>query len=1253
MATSTISESSSGMVWNNLWRQPLRPATTSPSFFPCRSLNSQNENVSTRKTRYKLDTQIPGRDYCSLPSTPPQPDSFFGKGLELNGKRVPSTQRADNIIEMEAAKRDENGNGFLPEWYVESCINFMNVPRSKEKPKSEHKVEPLDHPQKRETYLLDSLYDEDGNFSERSQSMDCEGCSFVNPSSGEVSKLNSLGMGQSRLMSLFSSLGNVSSCSITPSISEASDEQLVASVSDDVSSDNCLDEAEITSGIEAVRTGLARLLSIPTDMDTQLKCDSIECTKTEVEERIRNETGSRLIKLFPSSIARSEDDTDWETNSPLEISTLWKSESSLEHCQSQVSSQASSERNSPTMITPDQEISSFSSVKVPNISSISPTAPLHFNTTPSFQIQERFPNHDESVQSFTINTSVFTACDLSTEETEIEAALERGDGFYTKEDDIPSKEIQQMDDAIWSPSVAQTCMDHFEDVLESEAVDQKLFKEFSVETASDIIDWLDIWLSQCSTGFHGRLTDDLKTMSISSHSDEEPLQNVDNAEVDATAMSFYAMCATTGNDEAWRRIMNLGNDDLEADSQIQERDFYAQLTQSPGILDLLIERDRQEKEEQECDSTQTHFPGSSLHFMLNSRASNIYDSYLLFPDLMHFTSPMKSDCIELDESSLFSHLFSSSFDWMSSLDVLDPAHNNVWDRTLQSLSPKTPFTPTGNLNDNLHTFEKKHSITMEQLCNLATVASSLESVDMEYSSLLSTDFFFQYLQSQLGCIDNIAIFNSPTLKKELIEESSRTEYLKEDCTKIYRPVPIFPLQFINRLSLTSSEQCKEKESLLFSPSTHFRPITPKPEVETTEVSCDDECSGNTNRKPYFETVSDDVDEELVAIHEGADHAKLAEIYAQMQLKQQLAAEQKQNYPQPMTVDGDGNMEEENAYEEKHVAGISYEHEVADHALDCAAEAAASAAVNALGSAEPAEALAILEDWRWKEAAEEEEESLLAKTFPDLGYFETNHDFQPKNDFFQITGSENTPQSASFLAETICPTSTSWSIEDGSCIDQDFEYDNIKKIWIKTGDNANIESLVSAEVENGDSFFHDQSCFDQQAGKIGQNLSLSPISVPNNSLRNNTSLDNPHYRSDYDEEDDGIVDPYSSPLKAPYEDIGIKYLTAQLGQPSQAGRKELHREKYSHHKISSLNHTHDKNLPTYLVNTDNASWNFVWANKVHDDDDGIDMMHKTTLFDQTDLVLQEEHCANSSIDDDYHDGYNGFKGSKDKRLVNPG
>ena len=1217
MATSSISECSSGLMWNNVWRQPLRPATTSPSFFPCRSLNSHLNQVPTKKARYQLDTLLPGRDYFSLPSTPPQPDESIGKCLELKGDRMRNIQREKCFTDQEKpARRDQNGNGFLPEWYMEPCAEFLNLPQERITTKSE--ADPLDHPQKRETYLLDSSYDEDCDF---------EDCSIVNPSSGEVSKLNSLGQGQSRLMSLFSSLGNESSCSSSSSsisgLDEQDTERSIASVAEDALSDGCLQDSEMATGIEAVRKGLARLLSIPVEnslLDQQLNC---ECTDEEIPEQepssSRTNSGSRLIKLFPPSVPRDEEETDWDQDSPLEINTLWRSDSSLANGQSCVSSQTSSMKNSPTALSPEKEVSQSNSVKVPNITSISPTAPLHFNTTPSLQVFKGFPNPNESSPNTAVNTSFYTACDLSNEETEIEAALERGDGFFTN-DDLLCKETKQMNDAIWSPSVASACNDHFEDALESDNVDERAFKQFAESAANDIMDWLDIWLSQCAEStFHGRLTDDWHTNSMSPSLEEDMAQNGSEVTSDTTAMDFYAMFDAAANDGAWQRFMNLGDDDVSGGPAYQEQDMYAQLTQSPGILDLLVERDNQERENLERDSVQPQFPGSSLHFMLNSRASNIYDSYLLFPDLMQFSHPLKnfggSDCRELDESNLFSHLFSSSFDWMGSLDVLDPGHHNVWGSTLQSLSPKTPFTPTGNLNDNLHSFERKHSITLEQLCNLATVASSMESVGLDHSSILSTDFFVQYMQPQLGCFEDIAFFNSPSLKRELIEESSRN--LKEDSAKLYRPIPLFPLQFVNRLSLTNGEHVQDK-SLLVSPATHFRPITPKPEGKADEH----DCSGNDERKPKVQTTPDDIDEELVAIHEGADHAKLVEIYAQMQLKQQLAAEQKQNYPQLVAVGEDGYAEEENAYEEKHVPPSEYDQDIEDHALDCAAEAAATAAVNALGSAEPAEALALLEEWNWKEAANEE--SLLAKTFPDLGYFETAHDFHPRTDFVMKNGSDSGSQSVLLLADSSCTASTSWSVDDGSSIDQNFEYDSLKQIWIKTDNSVEGKkgSYTTIQKQNhqfdaNNSFFLDQSLFTGNTGNVdGKEICLSPMTV--SSIPFGISADKPVHQRDRDEDndDDGIGDPLDSPSTAPFEDISMKYLNAHIGPPFQVGRKELGREKYSLPTVSTQCQSHDINKFSYLGATgQDSSWDPIWSNKADDDDDGIHITHEPTLFDQ--------------------------------------
>ena len=174
---------------------------------------------------------------------------------------------------------------------------------------------------------------------------------------------------------------------------------------------------------------------------------------------------------------------------------------------------------------------------------------------------------------------------------------------------------------------------------------------------------------------------------------------------------------------------------------------------------------------------------------------------------MQFAAPKKNhnaaECKNLEESSIFSHIFSKSFDWMGNIDVLDKNPSHSWDQTLQSLSPKTPFTPTGNISEHSYSCEKRHSITLEQLCNLASVASSIESTGIDGSSFSSTDFLVQYLQSQLGCFENIALFNSPTTKNDCIPENDGNYNWNKECARLYRPIPIFPLQFINRLSLTN------------------------------------------------------------------------------------------------------------------------------------------------------------------------------------------------------------------------------------------------------------------------------------------------------------------------------------------------------------------------------------------------------------------------------------------------------------------
>jgi len=273
---------------------------------------------------------------------------------------------------------------------------------------------------------------------------------------------------------------------------------------------------------------------------------------------------------------------------------------------------------------------------------------------------------------------------------------------------------------------------------------------------------------------------------------------------------------------------------------------------------------------------------------------------------------------------------------------------------------------------------------------------------------------------------------------------------------------MFPLQFINRLSLTDGKSSfldeNNSESLLFSPKTHFRPITPK-----TEENLEEECTEYTEVDRSKMETPDDIDEELVAIHEGADHSKLVEIYAQMQLKQQLAAEQKLNYPQLVVVDENGFTDEENAYEEKHTSYNANEIDVNDYALDCAAEAAATAAVNALGSADPEEALAILEEWHWKDNLQDETE--ITQTLPHFGYFESNscQNFLTNcNDF----SAENKPVAPTleYPFENLSAT-TRWSVDDGSSNDQNFKYDDIKNIWI-----AGTETTISNE-ENNSNYLH--------------------------------------------------------------------------------------------------------------------------------------------------------------------------------------
>jgi len=1080
MATSTLTDCSQELIRKDMqyyhFKQPLRPATTSPSFYPCQTLNSHQNRVPNTKTRNQLEAFLPGRHYFSLPSTPPRPDALTGNCLKFKEERTWEIQSKSIMDSKEKTiHRDRNGNRYLPEWYIEPCVDVLNMPSLKDGnvPKSE--TIPLDHSQKRETYLLDSSYDEDCDFSDESQYLDFEDCSNVNPSSGEVSKLNSLGQGQSRFLSLFKYKEDGSSCCSSSSISERLDEDgletSIASASEELLSDDNPHDSEIANGIEAVCKGLARLLSIPAENSSSNQHlssnynngdDLLQQECSENESPVETNSGSRLLKLFPPAVPQYGEENAWQQDSPLCISTLWNSDSSLTNDPNNVSSETSSVKNSPTTISPEKEISPAVNVKVPNIASISPTAPLHFTTMPSCHLVDGFPIQGDQSLSSTVNSSFYTACDLSNEETEIEAALERGEGFYTN-DDFPCQEIPQVDDAIWSPTHAHVCCEPNEDALKLENISPMTLKRIAENAANDIMDWLDIWLSRC-TNSNGHEPEDLNNEEPTSRvADETVGRNVDPS-IQSSALNIYRMFDNRTDDSAFQRILNLAEEEIISDEICPEDSIFAQLAHSPGILDFLVENDAQE--EHETVEVQTQHSGSSLHFLLNSRASNIYDSYLLFPDLVHFTNPMKSfgstEYKEFDESNLFSHLLSSSFDWMSNIDVFDNTHQNIWDQTLQSLSPKTPFTPTGNLSENLHSFERKHSITLEQLCNLATAATSVESRGFDHSSFLSTDLFVQYMQSQLGCFENIAMFNSPTLKNQLIQESSNNMYLNDEYVRLYRPIPLFPLQFINRLSLTNGDASKDndQESLLFSPETHFRPITPRPDEK--QEGDDEDCLGSQSeksRRSINESLPDDVDDELVAIHEGADHSKLVELYAQMQLKQQLAAEQKQNHPQLVAVADNECDSEENAYEEKHIHYSCDETDVNSYALDCAAEAAATAAVTALGSADPAEALAILEEWHWKETSQEED--IVSKTFPDLGYFETAQNFLPSCDYVVQSNPDFITKSASVLENPSENQSlNTWSIDDGSSIEQNFEYDSLKKIWIRTAITIDENSSTS-------------------------------------------------------------------------------------------------------------------------------------------------------------------------------------------------
>ena len=1043
MATSTISDHGQGFVWHNPCRQPLRPATTSPSFYPHQNAKSRYAEVPNLKNRNQLHYLLPGREYFSLPSTPPRGNELSRKSSKSNCRAIKSSTIAETWDRT--MRHDENANRFLPEWYIEPCFEVLSMPEQDQHNEINLNSAPLDHSQKREMYCHDSSLD-DCEFSDESQPVDLDDCFTLNPSSDEVSKLNSLGQGQSRFLSLFKHNEDESSCCSSSSLSEKYEDVLetsITSATGDVSmSEENIYECEIADGIEAVRKGLARLLSIPTE--GSFTCQQLlNHENSEVREQNHTDTkpssgGSRLLKLFHSSGLKPEDENTWNQDSPLCISSLWKSDSSLANGATNFSSEASSMRNSPSVFF-DEVCSSPTNLGVPNIASISPTAPLHFKI-PNCQIAEGFPVQSDPALNSSTSSRFFTACDLSNEETEIEAALERGDGFFTN-DDYHGNDALQVDDAIWSPCMTDVpgFNEFSEDAIKLDSVSPMTLKQIAENAANDIIDWLDTWLNHCAdAGTHEISTEDFTDSLMNL----EEKQKIENQSVQATALNLYRMFDKEVDDHALEKILNMAEEDILSDTDCPDDGILAHLAQSPGILDFLLENDSQE-ENSDDDQTKTKFSGSSLHFLLNSRASNIYDSYLLFPDLMHFANPMKnfnqSECKDLDGSSLFSQLFSTSLDWMGNLDALESTKPDPWEHTLQSLSPKTPFTPTGNLSESLYSMERKHSITLEQLCNLAAIAASIESRGIDHSSLTSTDFFVQYLQSQLGYFENIAFFKSPSLKNDLIHEKSDDHNWNNDCGRLYRPVPLFPLQFINRLSLTNSSahEGKEQENLLFSPDTHFRPITPGPEEKSNSQTL------SPPKRSRVESVPDDIDDELVAIHEGADHSKLVELYAQMQLKQQLAAEQKQNFPQLVTVDESGRADEENAYEEKHLSH-GHSDDVADYALDCAAEAAATVAVNALGSADPAEALAILEEWHWKEKSHDED-SLLKTTFPDLGYFETAHGFL-QNDADSDAAFQQPPVlEDDSKGQVIHP----WSIEDGTCVDQNFKYDSLKKIWIRS------------------------------------------------------------------------------------------------------------------------------------------------------------------------------------------------------------
>jgi len=1055
MATSSLSDCSRGFAWNNPCRQPLRPATTSPSFYPYQSLKAHQKQV---KNRNQLETQLPGREYFSLPATPPRRNEMSGHCFiksgegrwEMDGKTVKSPWE-------KTVHQDENGNKFLPEWYVEPCIKVLSLPSEEERERPDLIPAPLDHSQNMEPYTHDSSYDEDYDYSDESRLADLEDCPTVNPDSDEISKLNSLGQGQSRFMSLFHCQEEGSSCCSSSSLSDKFEDVVEASLgsaADTVVSNDSLHDCEIADGIEAVRKGLARLLSIPSETNNQQQkppsdeSEALSPLRKSSDNELRA-GGSRLLKLFPSSMDQQEDEDYQQQESPLGISTLWKSDSSLANGVNYISSECSSRKNSPNIFT-DEGSPPPSNLRVPNITSISPTAPLHFTPMAASHFIEGFPSQSDPISTPQTSSKSYTACDLSTEETEIEAALERGDGFFTN-DDHHFSESQPIDDSIWSPTILHSSF--MEDAQKLDNISPMTLKQIAENAANDIMDWLDNWFRyRPDSRSREYLMEDFDGAKGMKDVEDEATAHDEEPKIQATALNFYRMFDNEVDDSAIQKILNLAEEDLLSEAGCLEENIFAQLTQSPGILDFLMENDiEEEKEKAESNHLQAQLSGPSLHFLLNSRASDIYNSYLLFPDLMQFTTPMKSfntaECKNLDESSIFSHLFSSSLDWMGDIDVLDSNPRNTWDQTLQSLSPKTPFTPTGNLSENLQSYEKKHSITLEQLCNLASVATSIESSGIEGSSFLSTDMFVQYLQSQLNCFENIAFFQNPSARNDLVAENASNLYRNKECVRLYRPVPIFPLQFINRLSLTNYANLDARgnqEDLLFSPETHFRPITPRPDDDSSR---DTDSSSDQSRRVRVESVPDDVDEELVAIHEGADHSKLVELYAQMQLKQQLAAEQKHNYPQLVTVDESGQGDAENAYEDKHLSRQQSD-DVNDYALDCAAEAAATVAVNALGSADPAEALAILEEWHWKETAQEEES--VTKTFPDLGYFETAHSFLPSNECISMNESQCALSLSSVLdQEAESPNIPTWSTEDDSSIDQNFEYDSLKKIWIKT------------------------------------------------------------------------------------------------------------------------------------------------------------------------------------------------------------